>query len=242
MKLPYDKLRKLLIAKKTIRSATRSETEINTSSFAKCDKKEKVETGGQNRLKTSYIDMRKDHVYYKYILGLLTTICREEDSVCDVGSWDTDMLSHLPCKRKITVDKRVPFSSEEVEGIQADYLCWTAEELDVITCFQVLEHIDDNQVEKFARKLLRDAPIAVVSVPYMWPKGSCKWHVQDPVDVEKLVGWFGKAPVFLQKITEKQNSSNDTRIIAVFVRGAESEIDMDYWKKDAENHIASRSK
>lgn len=153
---------------------------------------ESVATGGPNRLKTSYIDGRKDYAYYKYARELLKMICHEEDSVCDVGSWDTDMLSHLSCKRKITVDKRVPFSSEEVEGIQADYLCWTAEELDVITCFQVLEHIDDNQVEKFARKLLRDAPIAVVSVPYMWPKGSNKWHVQDPVDVEKLVGWFGR--------------------------------------------------
>ena len=201
-----------------------------------------VAKGAPDEVRVSYVDGRKDHVYYGIIRGLLKAICRENDSICDVGSFDTDMLSDLPCKRKLTVDLRTPFSSDDVEGIKADYLQWQAEKLDVITCFQVLEHIDDNHVEAFAKKLLNDAPVAVVSVPYMWPKGSCKWHVQDPVDVEKLVGWFGKKPVFIQKAKEKFKSPKNSRIIAIFVRGVDGEIDMDYWKKDAEKHVSAYSK
>lgn len=38
---------------------------------------------------------------------------------------------------------------------------------DVVTCYQVLEHIDDDNVGIFAKKLINDGRIAVVSVPYM---------------------------------------------------------------------------
>ena len=186
----------------------------------------------------SYIDTRKDYEYYKYARTILKMICREEDTICDVGSWRTDMISFLPCKRKMTIDLREPFCNDYVEGIRRDYLTWNAEKLDVITCFQVLEHIDDDHVEVFAHKLLRDAPIAVVSVPYLWPEGKCKEHLQDPIDAEKLVGWFGKMPVFLRKITEKNTSTCRSRLFAIFINGVKSEIDMDYWKTDAEEHVA----
>ena len=186
----------------------------------------------------AYIDRRKNMEYYKYARAILKMLCREEDSICDVGSWRTDMLSFLPCKRKITIDLREPFCSDDVEGITGDYLTWEAEKLDVVTCFQVLEHIDDDHIEEFAHKLLSDAPIVVVSVPYMWPEGKCEEHFQDPVDAEKLVGWFGKKPVFIRKITEKRTGRYRSRLFAIFINGAESEIDMDYWKRDAEQHIA----
>ena len=57
----------------------------------------------------AYIDRRKNMEYYKYARAILKMLCREEDSICDVGSWRTDMLSFLPCKRKITIDLREPF-------------------------------------------------------------------------------------------------------------------------------------
>ena len=151
------------------------------------------------------------------------------------------MISSLPCKRKITIDIREPFSNNDVEGITGDYLEWQAEKLDIITCLQVLEHIDDDHIEKFAHKLLNDAPTVVISVPYMWPKGSDIDHKQDPVDVDKLIKWFGIAPVYIHKITEPIFTNKSTRIIAIFIRDAESEINLDYWRNDAQ-HISRHNR
>lgn len=178
-----------------------------------------------------YLQTRKDHLYYDFIQSLLMTICRKEDSICDVGSRGVDMLSFLPCKSKKSIDLQYPYSDDETEGIKGDYLEHDLSGLDIITCFQVLEHIKDDKVELFAHKLLDDARIAIISVPYMWPEGLCKYHVQDPVDVDKIISWFGKNPVFLHTVKEKDHRS---RIIAVFVKDLPSpSVDLDFWRKNA---------
>ena len=179
----------------------------------------------------TYAGKRKRLLYYQHLRSLLLTISGPSDSICDGGSHDVDMISFLPCEKKYSIDVRYPLSAEGVEGIKGNYLDHDFEGLDIITCFQVLEHIDDDMVGAFAQKLLSDARIAVISVPYMWPKGKCKWHKQDPVDVDKIIEWFGKNPVFLHVVTERWGNS---RIIAVFVQGQNPEIDLEYWRKDAE--------
>ena len=93
---------------------------------------------------------------------------RPEDTICDVGSRGVDMMTFLPCKKKISIDLEIPLQAEGVEGIVGDYLTHRFEGLDIITCFQVLEHLDDEVVALFAKKLLEEARIAVVTVPYMW--------------------------------------------------------------------------
>lgn len=110
---------------------------------------------------------------------------------------------------------------------------------DVVICFQVLEHIDDDNVGIFAKKLINDGRIAVVSVPYMWAEGKGKWHVQDPIDVEKLTTWFGKNPAFLYVVTEKDKLA---RIIAVFIHDYNPEIDLEYWREDAERALKLNQK
>lgn len=184
---------------------------------------------------SDYRDRRKDMIYYKYLRLLLTMICRKEDSFCDVGSNGTDMCSFLPCKSKKSVDLVNPYSDSETEGIKADYLEWETDRLDVITCFQVLEHIDDERVTVFANKLLKDARICVVSVPFMWREDQCKNHLQDPIDVDKLISWFGKNPVFLHCITEPRYPLS--RLIAVFIDGVDPEIDLDYWRRTADTIV-----
>lgn len=133
----------------------------------------------------------------------------------------------------MSIDIRRPYSDDEVTGVKADFLEYEFEKggVDIITCYQVLEYIDDNYVDAFAKKLLRNSHIAIVSVPYMWPAGQCKWHKQDPVDVEKLISWFGTSPVFLYKVTEPEGQL--ARLIAIFVEGTDSEINRDFWRLDA---------
>jgi translation elongation factor EF-Tu-like GTPase len=81
------------------------------------------------------------------------------------------------------------------ESIKQDFFDYQSnEKFDLVTCFQVLEHVPNPK--EFANKLLALAKTLVVSVPYQWPEGKCKWHIHDPVSEDKLADWFSKAPKF----------------------------------------------
>lgn len=185
----------------------------------------------------TYVEKRKEYEYYKVLRSLLRLICRSEDTICDVGSGGIDLLSELPCKRKVSIDLAYPVSNEEVEGVKVDYLSYEISGVDIMTCFQVLEHFTDECAEKFAKKLLREGRIVIVSVPYMWPENQCEEHVQDPMDVEKLISWFGKNPAFLHVVTEKVKLA---RIIAIFIQDYNPDIDLEYWREDAERALKLR--
>ena len=189
-----------------------------------------AENNNPTMLNQTYYERRKDLFYYKKLKEILMMVCRESDAILDVGSYGIDMLSFLPCKTKKSIDLNTPYSDDETEGIIGDYLEYKTEHLDVVTCYQVLEHIDDDKVVRFARKLLQDARMVIISVPYVWPNGFCKWHRQDPVSVNKLISWFGKNPVCLYKVTEANGLS---RMIAVFVDGYNPDVDLAYWEEDA---------
>ncbi|MBR1712856.1 MAG: hypothetical protein IJ722_05595 [Alloprevotella sp.] len=52
--------------------------------------------------------------------------------------------------------------------------------------------------------------------------------MQDPVSVDKLIGWFGKNPVHLHVIVERNGLA---RLLAVFVQDINPEINLNYWRK-----------
>ncbi|MBR1732985.1 MAG: hypothetical protein IJ729_04510 [Alloprevotella sp.] len=184
-----------------------------------------------------YAANRKAMKYYEYLRSVLLMLSRPEDTILDVGSRGVDMMTFLPCKKKISIDLEIPLQAEGVEGIAGDYLTHRFEGLDIITCFQVLEHLDDETVALFAKKLQEEARIAIVTVPYMWRQGQDPKikHVQDPVSVDKLIGWFGKNPVHLHLIMEKNGSA---RLLAVFVKDINPEINLNFWRK-IETNIAA---
>lgn len=188
-----------------------------------------AENNNPTMLNQTYYERRKGFFYYKELKEILMMVCRESDSILDVGSNGIDMLSFLPCKTKKSIDLRAPYSDNEIEGIVGDYLEYKTEHLDVVTCYQVLEHITDDKVVRFARKLLQDARIVIISVPYEWPNGFCKYHRQDPVSLNKIISWFGKNPVYVRKVTELCGLS---RMIAVFVDGYNPDIDLACWEED----------
>ncbi len=157
---------------------------------------------------TKYIEERKELLYYRYIKSLLAFMCVRIESIIDVGSHGVDILSFVNCKKKVSIDLAVPYYGKGVESFKIDFFHYKNEHLfDVVCCFQVLEHIE--RAEEFSQKLLKTGRAIIVSVPYKWKKGLCKYHVQDPVDEKKLVHWFKQDPVFVDIIGE--------RLIAVFL-------------------------
>ncbi len=169
----------------------------------------------------TYFEERKHSPYYKYVRTLLGILSYNADSVCDVGSNGTDMISWLPCKEKVSIDLRNPLRAEGIQSIKADFITYDfSRKFDIVTCFQVLEHIDDEHVKLFANRLLETAEnLLIVSVPYLWAKGACKYHLQDPVDQIKFASWFDISsetklkPVFSRVIYDNKRIG---RLVVVF--------------------------
>lgn len=146
---------------------------------------------------TEYWEKRKDAIY----LFVAREICKKyggrPQTVLDVGSNGTPTLEwHRDyAKRLVSLDLRNPYQALGVESIQTNFFDYDPEEkFDLVTCFQVLEHIQ-NAIQ-FAQKLLSVSKILIVSVPYKWSEFACKYHIHDPVDNEKMLTWFNVKPAF----------------------------------------------
>jgi hypothetical protein len=134
--------------------------------------------------------------------------------VIDIGSNNTPILEWFrpTAKELVSLDIHAPYQAKDIESLREDFLSYSINKrYDLVTCFQVLEHIPKADI--FAKKLLTLAPIVVVSVPYRWHQNACIEHIHDPVDEEKLLAWFGKKPLFQYLATE---FSGMKRLIAVY--------------------------
>lgn len=176
-----------------------------------------------------YFEKRRHEPYYKYVRTLLGLLSYNAKSICDVGSNGTDMISWLPCQEKVSIDIGTPLYAEGVQSIKADFLEHNfSRKFDIVTCFQVMEHIGDEQIHAFANKLMAITEhLLVISVPYKWSKGACKWHKQDPVDESKFFEWFSTPPpesllkpVFSRVIYNKGKTG---RLVVVFASNYISE-------------------
>lgn len=144
----------------------------------------------------TYWTRRSNMMYYKYIEILVKAFAYDAKSIIDVGSANTQYIEKFHwIPNKYTLDIKNPYSSENVAAIETDFLTFIPEEkFDFVTCFQVLEHIPE--VEDFAKKLFEISDKVLISVPYLWPKGVEKEHINDPVDEEKLFQWTGRKPSY----------------------------------------------
>jgi hypothetical protein len=157
----------------------------------------------RRRKRRVYWQKRKGLIYLFAARQICTTLCGQPKSVIDVGSNGTPTLEwhRATAARLVSLDLRRPYIAEGVESLTCDFLEYEPEtSFDLVTCFQVLEHVPDPVA--FARKLLQMGEIAVVSVPYKWKKGRCRYHLHDPVNERKMRKWFGRDPDFSYIATE----------------------------------------
>lgn len=134
--------------------------------------------------------------YYEYVRRELGRF-EPGGSLLDVGGHDTPVCAWGDFDSRVSVTlkpirRRLPHVRYRIMDFME---LPRAAQFDVVTCLQVLEHLDDDLVKDFARKLLMHARIAtIVSVPFEWRRGHWPAHVQDPVDLDKLSSWFGRKP------------------------------------------------
>ncbi len=160
----------------------------------------------------TYWSERQHMRYYTQALDFARRYAPAGGSVIDVGGRDCEYITWFDWfARKVVIDLRSPSPRPGVEVVTGDFLAWQpTERFDLALCLQVLEHLSDPA--PFGRKLLAVGRVVIVSVPYRWPKGLCRYHVQDPVDEARLALWMGQ-PAAAQSVVR---DGNRDRLVAVF--------------------------
>lgn len=142
-----------------------------------------------------YWTSRQHLDYYRRIRELLELLGPRE-SILDVGCFDTPVAAWGDFTRRYTLDDR---ERPDLPGVIHIHGRWPDDmpavplPVSVITCLQVLEHLDDPL--PFAEQLFASAAdMVILSVPYRWPANATHYHVHDPIDEAKLARLVGRPP------------------------------------------------
>jgi hypothetical protein len=142
--------------------------------------------------KPAYWTPRERFEYYAVVRRWLDDMGPLE-SILDVGCFDTPVATWGQATERYTVDTR---HRPELPGVNPITGRWPdcatlVPVCDVVTCLQVLEHLDEPAT--FAGALFAHARrCVVISVPWKWASGAEASHKQDPVDGVKLRSWTGR--------------------------------------------------
>jgi hypothetical protein len=161
----------------------------------------------------SYWQARRTMRYYTRVLDLARHFAPAGGGVIDVGGRDCEYIAWFDWfERKVVLDLKPPPERPGVEVVAGDFLTYSPPQpFDLVLCLQVLEHLAEPA--QFCRKLLSTGPVVIVSVPYLWPRGMCSFHLQDPVDEARLADWAGVPPVEQSIVRDGARE----RLVAVFV-------------------------
>jgi hypothetical protein len=154
--------------------------------------KKKQKSGTRKYDIKSYYKNRKAFKYYQKVQSMLFKL--PFTSILDVGSRKSPVMEHIDSSiYKAMLDIKPMPVQPGIHTITADFYKWKPDrEYDIALCLQVLEHLD--RPKEFVEKLFQVARFVIISVPYKWAKGDCKYHVQDPIDEHKIFSWTGREP------------------------------------------------
>lgn len=163
-----------------------------------------------------YWERRKGHRYYQVVRDTIEQLSPAE-SIVDVGSANVPMATWGEFSGRYAVDPGMPPVLPWSDGVTCIRHSWPApvgEFVDrrgrlvelpavasLVTCCQVLEHLEAEQLPSFCAALRERSEVLLVTVPYRWRPGLVESHRQDPVDEAKLAGWLG-APDHSEVIRE----------------------------------------
>lgn len=175
-------------------------------------------------MRNTYWKKREKLRYYGIVRYLLEDM-GHGDLLLDVGSSNTPVATYGDFDCRIAVDVRKNTKLPGVEMVQADWLTYQLPGVaTVVTCLQVLEHLPNDVIGEFTNKLLSSAEHVIISVPFRWKKGRCKFHKQDPIDESKLRRMMGKNPLETIVVAERPYRMNSRRLIAIYSGRSRSTI------------------
>ena len=154
---------------------------------------------------------RRDFNYYAEVVRLSRTYVPDGGSVIDVGGGAAQLLQRLDgFEHRVALEPGRMRRQTGIEQVQGNFFAYQAARVfDLVLNLQGIEHLHAPAV--FARKLFDTGRIVIISVPYRWPAGAHRPHVQDPVDEEKLASWTGRTPTETLVVRDKPE-----RLISVY--------------------------
>ena len=137
-------------------------------------------------MRDEYWTERRNLTYYQEVRRLLEEL-GPMHSILDIGSGGTPVATWGDFSNRYAVDQDPCQSWPGVSFYQCEWVKFDCPNVDVITCLQVMEHLEDyQQVLDFSNKIAEHCRIAIISVPYEWPQGVCQYHPMDPIDFMDL--------------------------------------------------------
>ncbi len=161
-----------------------------------------------------YWELRKDKDLYKVMRKLTELYAKDAKSAIDVGCYVGGFICDLDWIEKRVAADINDWSKEwadvdDVKFINRDaFKLWDRFEL--VISNQTIEHIED--AAGFAEKLCKLGDTVIVSTTYLVPSGKIEGHIQDPIDLDKFLGWFPRKPKCVSIINEPHQDN----IIGVF--------------------------
>lgn len=168
------------------------------------------ETSIQNEAQNAPLNdwkKRKEEIFYKIVELLVNRLGAKANSIIDIGSGKSELISEFNnIDSKTTLDKRYPYTNENIQSIRADFLTWVpAQRYDVVICLQTIDQFSD---PKFAaEKLLKLGKVIIISF-------TSARDGNELLSDEVVIGWFGRSPNF--KYTVREINSDIYRNIMVF--------------------------
>lgn len=142
----------------------------------------------------NYWSKRKDGLLYQTVKLLASAYVPDGKSILEVGCHTSSFIFELDWfEEKKVCD--LPFLADywkDVQGVEfiaGDFYKLEFDRtFDLVLCTQVVEHLEDPK--PFIQKLLSLGKTVILSTTYEVPEGLCKYHIQDPISLEKFEGWF----------------------------------------------------
>lgn len=156
--------------------------------------------------------------YYNIVktwLDDLTSV-RPMSSILDIGAGDTWISTWGNFNKRYAIDIECEPDIPNVEGIQIDWLDCDFANLSIITCLQVVEHLEWPDATKFIDKIFKSTDIAIFSLPLYWPQGACEDHYLDPIDLPKIKELFNERAPKKVKITIDAYHAKGLRFVGMW--------------------------
>lgn len=165
----------------------------------------------------TYGERRSGMLYLTCVETFISAFVPRGRRVIDVGSKDSPLIERIQgFDKRVALDLRRPYRSENVKGLKMDFMKYTPKRrYNLALCLQVLEHVPDPK--SFAHKLFDVANNVIISVPYMWPEKSSRYHIHDLINEETLKNWTGREPshsVIAQEVLSPAGKSR--RLVAYY--------------------------
>jgi hypothetical protein len=142
----------------------------------------------------NYWSARKDHDLYGLTRVIANHFFADANTAIDVGSYVGGLICDLGWIRKRIATDIQDLRSNWCPVTDVEFLMGDAfgldfsDKFDLVISNQTIENLEEPSL--FIEKLLSLGRGLIITTTYQTPSGLIEGHIQDPIDMDKFLGWF----------------------------------------------------